>query len=66
MNIQKILNLSKQYCSFDYGNVHFLAMSSEVQFDKKSKQYYFVTTDLKHAADNKSDNWIGRARLPYP
>ena len=32
-------NLTKQYYSFDYGNVHFLAMSSEVPFDKDSKQY---------------------------
>lgn len=51
-------NLSKQYYSFDYGNVHFLAMSSEVPFDKKSKQYDFVRSDLKSASENKSINWI--------
>jgi calcineurin-like phosphoesterase family protein len=51
-------DLTKQYYSFDHGNVHFLAMSSEVPFDKKSKQYDFVTSDLKQAEDNKSINWI--------
>jgi predicted phosphohydrolase len=54
----KEFDLNKQYYSFNYGNVHFLAMSSEVAFDKKSKQYEFVTSDLKQAADNKSINWI--------
>jgi predicted phosphohydrolase len=51
-------DLNKQYYSFNYGNVHFLAMSSEVPFDKKSKQYEFVTSDLRQAANNKSINWI--------
>jgi hypothetical protein len=54
----KKFDLSKQYYSFDHGNVHFLALSSEVPFDKKSKQYDFATTDLKDVADNKSINWI--------
>ena len=51
-------NLTKQSYSFDYGNVHFLAMSSEVPFDKDSKQYAFVSEDLKSASENKSINWI--------
>jgi hypothetical protein len=51
-------NLTKQYYSFNYGNVHFLAMSSEVPFDKDSKQYKFVNDDLKSTSENKSINWI--------
>jgi predicted phosphohydrolase len=51
-------NLTKQYYSFDYGNVHFLGMSSELPFDKNSKQYSFVNDDLKRASENKSINWI--------
>ena len=51
-------NLTKQYYSFDYGNVHFLAMSSEVPFDKDSKQYEFVNDDLKSTSENSSANWI--------
>ncbi len=51
-------NLAKQYYSFHYGNVHFLAMSSEIPFDKDSKQYKFANDDLKSASENKSINWI--------
>jgi len=51
-------NLTKQFYSFDHGNVHFLAMSSEVPFDKDSKQYKFTNEDLKTASENKSINWI--------
>jgi predicted phosphohydrolase len=54
----KKFNLTKQYYSFDYGNVHFLAMSSEVPFDKDSKQFNFVSGDLKTASENKSISWI--------
>jgi hypothetical protein len=51
-------SLTKQFYSFNYGNVHFLAMSSEIPFDKDSKQYRFVNDDLKSASENKSINWI--------
>jgi len=51
-------NLTKQFYSFDHGNVHFLAMSSEIPFDKDSKQYKFINDDLKNASENKSINWI--------
>ncbi len=51
-------NLTKQFYSFDYANVHFLAMSSEIPFDKDSKQYKFVNDDLQTASKNKSTNWI--------
>jgi hypothetical protein len=44
--------------SYDNGNVHFLAMSSEVPFDKDSKQYSFVNEDLKSASENKLINWF--------
>jgi predicted MPP superfamily phosphohydrolase len=51
-------NLDKQYYSFDYQNAHFLAMSSELPFDKESKQYTFVKDDLQAASKNGSINWI--------
>lgn len=50
--------LENQYYSFDYQNVHFLAMSSEVPFDRESKQYSFVINDLRDASKNGSINWI--------
>ena len=58
MRVLQRFNLTKQYYSLDYGNVHFLALSSEVPFDKDSKQYSFVSEDLKSATGNKSINWI--------
>ncbi len=33
-------------------------MSSEVPFDKDSKQYKFVNEDLQTASENKAINWI--------
>ena len=36
---QQEFDLDKQYYSFDNGNVHFVAMSSEMPFDKASEQY---------------------------
>jgi len=39
--------LEKQYYSFDYENVHFLALSTEIPYDEDSQQYEFVVKDLK-------------------
>lgn len=61
-------NLSDPYYSFNYGNVHFLAMSSIIPFNNESLQYKllrdetaqreFVSNDLFSASQNKSINWI--------
>jgi glucose/arabinose dehydrogenase/predicted phosphodiesterase len=51
-------NLTEQYYSFNHQKVHFLAMSTEVPFEIGSKQYNFVTKDLKKAASNPKINWI--------
>jgi hypothetical protein len=61
-------NLSNPYYSFDYGNVHFLAMSSIIPFNNQSLafkilrddsgQYNFISNDLYSASQNKSINWI--------
>jgi hypothetical protein len=40
-------NLSRQFYSFNYQNVHFLAMSTEIPFEKGSQQYNFVKSDLQ-------------------
>jgi hypothetical protein len=50
--------LSSQYYSFNYQNVHFLAMSTEPAADNGSSQYNFVQNDLAGASSNKSINWI--------
>ena len=51
-------NLSKQFYSFDYQNVHFVAMSTEQSFKKGSMQYRFVERDLKNASSDPNINWI--------
>jgi hypothetical protein len=51
-------NLTKQYYSFDYQNIHFIAMSTELPWDKSSAQYKFVKEDLLKASIDPNINWI--------
>ncbi|MGZ5491683.1 MAG: metallophosphoesterase, partial [Nitrososphaeraceae archaeon] len=50
--------LTKQYYSFDYNNIHFVAMSTEVSYLPGSEQYKFVANDLEQAAKNNNIKWI--------
>jgi hypothetical protein len=58
----KHFNLTKPYYSFDYKNIHLLAMATPkntlIPFNERSDQYQFVKDDLKSAHENKSINWI--------
>jgi hypothetical protein len=55
-------NMTSPYYSFNYQNVHFLAMATGknkiIPFNETSKQYEFVKEDLEKAYENKSINWI--------
>ncbi len=55
-------NLTKPYYSFNYQNVHFLAMAtaknSVIPYRYGSEQYNFVQDDLKNAHNNESIDWI--------
>lgn len=51
-------NLTSQFYSFDYGNVHFVAMSTEVPFGKDSLQYQFVKNDLEKTKSEQNNKWI--------
>lgn len=51
-------NLDKQYYSFDYGNVHFISMATEIPFDQGSEQFEFVKHDLMKTKTNPSIDWI--------
>ena len=51
-------NLTKQYYSFDYQNVHFIAMSTELPWTKSSSQYKFVKDDLLKASIDTNIDWI--------
>ena len=50
--------LTKQYYSFDYNNIHFVAMSTKVSYLSGSEQYKFVANDLEQAAKNNNIKWI--------
>jgi Calcineurin-like phosphoesterase len=50
--------LTKQYYSFDYQNVHFIAMSTELPWTKSSAQYKFVKDDLLKASIDPNIDWI--------
>lgn len=50
--------LNKQYYSFDYNNIHFLAMSTELPLGTNSEQFQFVTSDLRSASSNPNLRWI--------
>src|SRR5918994_616057 len=54
----KAFDLEKQYYSFNYQNVHFLALSTETSYDEGSKQYKFAEQDLKQYFNDKSIDWI--------
>ena len=51
-------NLSEQFYSFNYQNVHFLIMSTEIPFHTDSEQFEFVSTDLSKASENPDIDWI--------
>ncbi len=51
-------NLTKQYYSFNFQNVHFVAMSTETEFGPGSDQYRFVNQDLARADSDPSIKWI--------
>jgi hypothetical protein len=50
-------NLKEPYYSFDFYNIHFLAISSEHPFEKGSKQYEFIKNDLKESLQDPSILW---------
>jgi len=50
--------LTEEYYSFDYRNIHFLALSTEVPFLVNSAQYNFVKNDLSKAASDPNIDWI--------
>ena len=53
----EFFDLKKQYYSFNYDNIHFLSLSSEVPYDEKSNQYKFAKADLESAFSDPSIDW---------
>jgi Calcineurin-like phosphoesterase len=50
--------LKSPYYSHDFKNIHFISMSTEHPFEKESKQYEFIKSDLEKTSKNSSINWI--------
>jgi hypothetical protein len=52
-------NLTKQFYSFNYQNIHFTVISTELlRGDVGNEQYEFVNADLASAASNPNIDWI--------
>lgn len=51
-------NLNQTYYSFEYRNVHFTIMNSEINYTYGSPQYLFVDRDLSSASKNPQIKWI--------
>ncbi|MEI7906313.1 MAG: metallophosphoesterase [Bacteroidota bacterium] len=45
---------SPAYYSFDYGNVHFISLNSEIPYDSLSEQYQWLLNDLRSEATKKA------------
>ena len=54
----KYFNLTKPYYSFDFKNIHFFTIDTNIPLDANSEQYKFVKTDLEKASSNKNITWI--------
>lgn len=54
---------TQDYYSFDYGDVHFLCLNTELPYDTKSSQYRFAATDL--AASTKPWKVVYMHKHPY-
>ena len=55
-------NLVSPFYSFDYKNIHFLAMATgtdtAIPYASGSPQYSFVSNDLAQASTNENIDWI--------
>lgn len=54
----EFFGLKGQYYSFNYENVHFIVMSTELPYEDGSEQYNFVNNDLSKVSLNPNIEWI--------
>jgi predicted phosphodiesterase len=50
--------LKKPYYSHNFKNIHFISLSTEHPFEKGSKQYEFIKSDLEKISKNPDIDWI--------
>jgi calcineurin-like phosphoesterase family protein len=51
-------NLTEQFYSFNYQNVHFIVLSDYLPYEVGSDQYNFVKNDLQYASEDHNVDWI--------
>ena len=51
-------NLARPFYGFDYQNVHFLMLSTQLKAVKGNERYNFAESDLKQATSNPNTDWI--------
>jgi hypothetical protein len=54
----EFFGLKEQYYSFNYKNIHFLALSTETDYDDDSEQYQFAISDLEKYSKDPFIDWI--------
>ena len=54
----EFFGLKEQYYSFNYQNVHFTVISTELPYEEGSEQYNFVNNDLSNASLDPNIDWI--------
>jgi predicted MPP superfamily phosphohydrolase len=54
----EFFGLEKQYYSFNYENIHFTAISTELPYEEGSEQYNFVDNDLSKISSDPNIDWI--------
>jgi len=50
--------LKEQYYSFNYENIHFTVISTELPYEEGSEQYDFVNNDLSKVSSDPNIDWI--------
>ena len=50
--------LEEQYYSFNYENIHFTVISTELPYEEGSEQYNFIKNDLFMASTDPNIDWI--------
>ena len=58
MTYMDFFGLKEQYYSFNYKNIHFLALSTETDYDDDSEQYQFAIRDLEKYSKDPFIDWI--------
>ena len=51
-------NIKSPYYTHDFKNIHFISLSTEHPFEKGSKQYEFIKSDLEKLSKNSDIDWI--------